>query len=294
MDFLEVLKVILLGIVEGITEWLPVSSTGHMILLEKFWPLANAHEDFHDAFFYTIQLGAILAVVCLFFKKLFPFGTEKKEAQDGKMKTVVVAKKETFLLWAKVLVACLPALVPAVLELLFGIAIGEMPLIIAIALIVYGVAFIVVEYINKKKNRTFKVEDVHQITFAQAAIIGGAQLLAIVPGTSRSGITILAALLIGISRPAGAEFTFFLAVPVMVGASAIKILSALVGGYAFSGADIGYILIGCVVAFAVSLAVVKFLMNFVKKHDFAPFGWYRIALGAVIIVLIACNLIPAL
>ena len=287
MEFLEVLKVILLGVVEGITEWLPVSSSGHMLLLDAFWPM-NVSVTFKQIFLYVIQLGAILAVVCLFFKKLFPFGKAQREQENGEMKTCIVAKKEIFVLWAKVLVACVPA---AVIGLFFEMP--DSPLIIAITLIVYGAAFIVIEFFNKKKNRTFKVEDVHQITFAHAAIIGVAQVLAILPGTSRSGITILAALLLGISRPAGAEFTFFLAIPVMVGASVLKVAKALLDGYAFTGAEIGYLLIGAAVAFAVSMCVVKFLMNFVKKHDYTPFGWYRIALGALVIILIACNVLPA-
>ena len=287
MDILEVLKVILLGIVEGLTEWLPVSSSGHMLLIDAIPALKlQVSEAFKNVFIYVIQLGAVLAVVCLFFKKLFPFGLEKKENTQGKMKTCVVPKKNVFLLWGKVLVACLPALVGVFLEM------PDSPLVISIALILYGGAFIVIELINKRKNRVFKVESTDDITFVHALIIGAAQVLAIIPGTSRSGVTILAALLLGISRPAGAEFTFFLAIPVMVGASFVEIIKALLDGYAFSGAEIGYLLIGAVVAFGVSMLAMKLLTNFVRKHDFTPFGWYRIGLGVVVIVLIACNLLP--
>ena len=286
MDFLEILKVILLGIVEGVTEWLPVSSTGHMLLVDSFWPLA-LNNTVKNVFLYVIQLGAILAVVCLFFKKLFPFGKEQTETEQG-LKTRIVPRKNTLLLWAKVLVACLPA---AVIGFLFEMP--EDPLLIAVMLIVYGAAFLGVEWWNKRKDRQFRVQDVSEITFVHAAVIGVAQVLAILPGTSRSGVTILAALVIGISRPAGAEFTFFLAIPVMLGASLIKIVQALASGYVFTAAEIGYLLIGAFVAFAVSMLVVKFLMNFVKKHDFSPFGWYRIALGLLVVGLIAFSVIPA-
>ncbi len=281
MEFIEVLKVILLGIVEGITEWLPVSSTGHMILVDKLFPL-NVGEAFKEVFLYFIQLGAILAVVVLFFKKLFPFKREERSI-DGKLINKTVADKGILTLWGKVLVACAPAVV--------GIFIGlpDHPLVIAIALIFYGVAFIVVEKLNK--NKEFSVHSTDDISYKQAFIIGLFQLLAIIPGTSRSGATILGALLIGISRPAGAEFTFFLAIPVMVGASGIKILQFLLDYGMFSGAEIGYLLIGATVAFAVSMFAIKFLMDFVKKHSFTPFGWYRIGLGVIVI---AAIVIPSL
>ncbi len=292
MDFLEILKIILLGVVEGITEWLPVSSTGHMLLVDAIPGLSlNVSKNFMDVFLYVIQLGAVLAIVCLFFKKLFPFGLkqEEKQEENGELVTVkkVYAKKNVLLLWGKVLVACVPALVGLIFD------IPDSPLIIAITLIVYGVAFIVLETLNKKQNRVFKVQDVDNITFLQALIIGVFQVLAMLPGTSRSGITILTAMIIGISRPAGAEFTFFLAIPVMFGASALQLIKIIAKGYSFSAPEIGYLLIGAAVAFAVSMLVVKGLMNFVKKHDFSPFGWYRIGLGIVVIVLIACNLLPA-
>lgn len=281
MEFIEVLKVILLGIVEGITEWLPVSSTGHMILVDKLFPL-NVGEAFKEVFLYFIQLGAILAVVVLFFKKLFPFKREERSI-DGKLIKKTVADKGILNLWGKVLVACVPAVV--------GIFIGlpDHPLVVAIALIFYGVAFIIVEKLNK--NKEFSVHSTDDISYKQAFIIGLFQLLAIIPGTSRSGATILGALLIGISRPAGAEFTFFLAIPVMVGASGIKILQFLLDYGMFSGAEIGYLLIGAAVAFAVSMFAIKFLMDFVKKHNFTPFGWYRIGLGVIVI---AAIVIPSL
>jgi undecaprenyl-diphosphatase len=273
MELIEVLKIILLGIVEGITEWLPVSSTGHMILVDKLFPM-NVSPEFKEVFLYFIQLGAILAVVVLFFKKLFPWKKEERTLNDAIAKKIVL-DKGILNLWGKVLIACVPAVV--------GVFVGlpDNPLVVAIALIFYGVAFIVVEQINRDK--TFAVQSTDDISYKQAFIIGLFQLLAIIPGTSRSGATILGALLIGISRPAGAEFTFYLAIPVMVGASGIKILQFLLDYGMFSAAEIGYLLIGAAVAFAVSMVAIKFLMNFVKKHDFKAFGWYRIALGAVVI-----------
>ena len=273
MELLEILKIFILGVVEGITEWLPVSSTGHMILVDKLFPL-KVSDAFKEVFLYFIQLGAILAVVVLFFKKLFPWKTEKRSL-NGELEKKIVLDKGILNLWGKVLVACLPAVI--------GVFIGlpDNPLVIAVALIVYGVAFIVVEELNRGKN--FRVQSTDDISYKQAFIIGVFQLLAIIPGTSRSGATILGALLIGISRPAGAEFTFFLAIPVMAGASGIKILQFLLDNGMFSATEIGYLLIGAAVAFAVSMLAIKFLMNFVKKHDFKPFGWYRIALGVIVI-----------
>lgn len=279
MSVIELLKVICLGIIEGITEWLPVSSTGHMLLFDALFPL-QVSEAFMETFKVVIQLGAILAVVVLFFKKLFPWRLEKKESDSG-MKTVVRTDKNILILWLKVIVACLPAAV-------FGLLLDDIleaylqtPLVIALALIVYGVAFILVESANEKK--TFITQTTDEITYKQALLIGAFQVLSLIPGTSRSGATILGALLIGVSRPAGAEFTFFLAIPVMLGASALKILKFILGGNALLGAEIAYLLIGCAVAFAVSMLAIRFLMNFVKKHSFKAFGWYRIALGAVVI-----------
>ena len=279
MEFIEVLKVLLLGIIEGITEWLPVSSTGHMLLFERLWQL-NATDTFKEMFFVVIQLGAILAVVVMFFKKLFPFSLQKTE-NDGKTKHKLVAEKQIFTLWGKVLVACIPA---AVIGILFDDFLEKhlhTPLIISLALIVYGVAFIWIE--NRNKTRELPLKETSQIGYKQALIIGAFQVLSLIPGTSRSGATILGALLIGVARPAGAEFTFFLAIPVMAGASAIKLLKFFLESGGFTGMELGYLLIGSIVAFAVSLAAIKFLMNFVKKHNFKVFGWYRILLGAVVI-----------
>ncbi len=274
MDLIELLKIIVLGIVEGVTEWLPVSSTGHMLLVDALFTL-NARAEFKETFFVVVQLGAILAVLVVFWKKLWPLRREKEE------KSKLVADMDTLKLWGKVLVACLPA---AIVGVLFDDLLEEYlhtPLIIALMLIVYGVAFILVE--NRNERRTFKTQTTDEITYTQALIIGAFQALALIPGTSRSGATILGALLIGISRPAGAEFTFFLAIPVMLGASALKLLKLLLAGGGFIGAELGYLLIGALVAFAVSLAIIKFLMSFVKKHDFKVFGWYRIILGALVI-----------
>lgn len=276
MEFIEVIKVILLGIIEGITEWLPISSTGHMLLFDEIFPL-KLSENFKETFIVVIQLGAILAVVLLFWKKLFPL--KREEIEEGKMKTVV--DKGILSLWGKVLVACLPA---GVIGILFDDLLEKYlhtPLVIAVTLIVYGVAFIWIE--NQNKNKELPIKTTSEITYKYALIIGGFQVLSLIPGTSRSGATILGALLVGVSRPAGAEFTFFLAIPVMAGASAIKLLKFFMESGSFSSAEIGYLLIGAAVAFAVSCLAIKFLMNFVKKHDFKLFGWYRIALGAIVI-----------
>ncbi len=282
MQLIEILKVIFLGIIEGITEWLPVSSTGHILLADALFPL-NAREEFKTVFLYVVQLGAILAVALLFWHKLFPFSltreTQPKNSapaakNDGKLRLVV--EKDTFVLWGKILVACVPA---AVIGLIFDIP--DNPLLIAIALIFYGVVFILME--NWNKSREFKITTTSGITYQHALIIGLFQVLSIIPGTSRSGITILAALLVGISRPAGAEFTFFLAIPVMAGASFIKTLTFVLETGWFTGAELGYLFIGTLTAFAVSLFVIKFLMDFVRKHDFKIFGWYRIALGVIVI-----------
>lgn len=271
MDFIiEALKVIFLGIVEGITEWLPISSTGHMLLVDEFLQL-NMSQEFKDMFFYVIQLGAILAVVVLFWGKMFPF-----QFRD---KTQPIVKKETFFLWFKVVVACIPG---AIVTLLFDEYIEahlQTPLVIAAALIVYGIAFIVIERWNAGK--TPKVRTLNDITYRTALLIGLFQVLSIIPGTSRSGSTIVGALLIGVSRVAAAEFTFFLAVPVMFGMSALKILKF---GLDFSGTEFFMLGLGMVVAFLVSLFVIKFLMSFIKKHDFKPFGWYRIILGVLVLL----------
>ncbi len=267
MDFIEILKVIFLGIVEGITEWLPVSSTGHMILVDEFIKL-NMTPEFMEMFFVVIQLGAIMAVVCLFWDKLFPF-----EFKGGfKVKT------DTMNLWFKILVACLPA---AVIGLLFDDVIDKYlfnPLTVALMLIIYGVLFIVVE--NRNKGRRPVINNLSQITYQFAFMVGIFQLLALVPGTSRSGATIIGAILIGASRYVASEFTFFLAIPVMLGASLLKILKF---GFAFTGAEAIALGTGTLVAFFVSILAIKFLMGYIKKHDFKVFGWYRIVLGIIVI-----------
>lgn len=273
LDFIEILKVIFLGIVEGITEWLPISSTGHMLLVDEFIKM-NMTEDFKEMFFIVIQLGAILAVIVLFWNKMWPF--QRKSAQHS------IIKKDTFSQWFKVVFACIPG---AAVTLLFDDYIDahlHTPVIIAIALIFYGVAFIWIESWNKK--RTPKVNGLEDITYKTALYIGLFQVLSIIPGTSRSGATIIGALLIGVSRVAAAEFTFFLAVPVMAGYSLLKLLKF---GFDFTGEELIILGIGMVVAFAVSLIVIKFLMGYIKKHDFKVFGWYRIALGIVVLLYFA-------
>ncbi|MBQ8375402.1 MAG: undecaprenyl-diphosphate phosphatase [Clostridia bacterium] len=276
MEFFEILKVIFLGIVEGITEWLPVSSTGHMLLVDELIPL-NATEAFKEMFTVVVQLGAILAVVVLYWKRLFPW--RRAERENGKSK--IVADKGVFSLWGKVLVACIPA---AVIGILFDDLLEaylHTPLVISITLIVYGVAFIAIEKWNEK--RELPLQSASDIGYKHALLIGAFQVLSLIPGTSRSGATILGALIIGVARPAGAEFTFFLAIPVMLGASAIKLLKFFLKSGGFLPAELGYLLIGAAVAFAVSMLAIKFLTDFVKKHDFKVFGWYRIVLGIVVI-----------
>ena len=269
IDLIEIIKVVFLGIVEGITEWLPISSTGHMLLVDEFITL-DASDAFKEMFFVVIQLGAILAVVLLFWKKMLPL-----QFQD---KTQPVIRRDTVSLWLKVVVACIPG---AIVTLLFDDYIEahlHTPAVIAAALILYGVAFIVIETWNKKRVPTTK--NLEDITYRIAFLIGLFQVLSIIPGTSRSGATIVGALLIGVSRVAAAEFTFFLAVPVMFGLSAIKILKF---GFSFTGQELIILVIGMIVAFAVSVLVIKFLMGYIKKHDFKVFGWYRILLGIVVI-----------
>lgn len=269
MDIIEILKVIFLGIVEGITEWLPISSTGHMLLVDEFITL-NMSEDFKEMFFVVIQLGAIIAVVVMFWKKMWPFQFSDKSQPMVKMDTINM--------WLKVVVACIPSAVLGLLlddflEEYFGNAIT-----ISIMLIVYGIAFILIENWNKK--RTPKIKALDDITYRMAFFIGLFQVLSMIPGTSRSGATIIGALLLGVSRTAAAEFTFFLAVPTMVGASALKLIKF---GFDFTGTEIMTLVIGMVVAFAVSVLCIKFLMSFIKKHDFKVFGWYRIVLGIIIL-----------
>ncbi|MEG1891322.1 MAG: undecaprenyl-diphosphate phosphatase [Clostridia bacterium] len=274
LDLIEMLKVVFLGIVEGITEWLPISSTGHMLLVDEFITL-NMSAAFKEMFFVVIQLGAILAVVVLFWKKMFPF--------QWKDKNKPVIQRDTISLWLKVIVACIPG---AVVTILFDDYIEahlHTPAVIATALILYGVAFILIESWNKR--RIPSITSLSGITYKTALLIGLFQVLSIIPGTSRSGATIVGALLIGVSRVAAAEFTFFLAVPVMFGLSALKILKF---GLSFTSAELLTLGLGMTVAFAVSILVIKFLMNYIKKHNFEVFGWYRIALGIVVLfVLVA-------
>lgn len=262
----EILKAILFGIVEGITEWLPVSSTGHMILLEQFVKL-NVTPEFWKMFLVVIQLGAIMAVVVLYFKKLNPFALSKTKEQ----------KKATWVLWGKVLIACLPA---AIIGLLFSDEIDSVldnPWVVAIMLIIYGIAFILIE----KKNKKASITELKNLSIRTALIIGIFQLLALIPGTSRSGATILGAILIGTSREVAAEFTFFLAIPVMFGASLLKILQF---GFAYTGTEIAILISGLITAFVVSIIAIKFLMNYIKKNDFKAFGYYRIVLGIIVLV----------
>jgi len=269
MNMIEMLKAIILGIVEGITEWLPISSTGHMILVDEFLQL-DMSDEYKKMFFVVIQLGAIMAVVILFWKKLFPFTLQPK----------LTIKKDTMYMWFKILIACIPA---AIVGLKYDDQIDALFYnyqTVSIALIVYGILFILIERYNK--NKIPRITKISEITYPVAAIIGVFQLMAaIIPGTSRSGATILGAILIGTSRTVAAEFTFFLAVPVMFGASLLKLLKF---GFSFTGMELAILLIGMIVSFIVSVAVIKFLMNYIKRHDFKVFGWYRIVLGCVMII----------
>ena len=271
LEIAEILKVIFLGIVEGITEWLPISSTGHMLIVDEFLQL-NASDSFKEMFFVIIQLGAILAVLTSFWKKMFPF--------QFKDKSQPIIKKEIFSLWFKVVVACIPG---AVITLLFDDYIEanfHTPIVIATTLIIYGIGFIIVE--NWNKMRIPSITNLNEITYKTAWLIGLFQVLSIMPGTSRSGATIIGALIIGVSRVAAAEFTFFLAVPVMFGLSTLKILKF---GFVFTASELFILILGMAVAFIVSVAVIKFLMSFIKKHDFKAFGWYRIVLGIAVILI---------
>lgn len=272
---IEILKAVLFGIVEGITEWLPISSTGHMILVDQFVHL-NVSADFYKMFEVVIQLGAIMAVVVLFWNKLWPFHmkNEKPAWKDGALS-----------MWLKIIVAVIPA---AIIGVLFDDKIDELfyhPVPVAIALIVVGVLFIVVETIMKGKKPS--IRNIGQITYKAAVIIGLFQVLAAVfPGTSRSGATIIGALLIGVSRATAAEFTFFLAVPVMFGASFLKVIKYIAAGVAMTGSELVILVIGTLVAFIVSVFVIKFLMSYIKKHDFKVFGWYRIVLGILVLLIL--------
>ena len=270
--FLELLKAAFFGIVQGITEWLPISSTGHMILFEQFIHM-NVSKDFWDMFLVVIQFGSILAVVLLYFHKLNPFSPKKSPVQ----------KRDTWSLWGKVLVAVIPA---AVIGLLFDDFITDKLygyVTVAITLIVYGIAFIVVENMDRTKHPT--IRNFEQLDYKTALFIGVFQILALIPGTSRSGSTIIGATLLGCSRYVATEFSFFLAVPVMLGASLLKIVKFFVKtGIGFTGTEIGILLVGMIVAFVVSVFAIKFLMVYIRKHDFKAFGYYRIALGIIVII----------
>ena len=268
---IEILKAVLFGIVEGITEWLPVSSTGHIILLDEFIRL-NASDEFKSMFDVVIQLGAILAVIVLFFHKLNPFAPSKSKEE----------KTQTWTLWFKVVAAIIPSGVVGVLLDDWMDAKLHNGIVVSIALIVYGIAFILVERRNQGKHRKV-VDDVHAIDYKTAILIGIFQCLSLVPGTSRSGSTILGAILIGVGRAAGAEFSFFMAIPTMLGASAIKFLKFMLTGVGITGQEIAVLVVGCVVSFLVSLLVIKGLMDYVRKHSFSAFGVYRIVLGIVVL-----------
>lgn len=274
----EIIKAIIFGIVEGVTEWLPISSTGHLILVEQFLKFNEVSPDFWNMFQVVIQFGAILAVVVLYIKKIWPFTTDKEKGIK-KSGPLSYLNKNITNLWGKILVACIPA---AVIGLLFDEVFEKLfynPLCIAIALIVFGIAFIYVE--NRKQSKKNKKDSTDKITYKDALIIGCFQLLAaIFPGTSRSGATIIGSLLLGLSRPNAAEFTFYLAIPTMFGASLLKILKF---GLSFTGMELTLLLVAMAVSFIVSILVIKFLMSYIKKHDFKAFGYYRIILGIIVL-----------
>lgn len=269
MDLLELLKVIVIGIVEGITEWLPISSTGHMLLVDEVFTL-HMPEEFKEMFFVVIQLGAIMAVVVVFWEKLWPF----------RFKETPVIQKDIFQMWFKVVAGVIPA---GVLGLLFDDYLEAhfgTPITIAVMLIVYGIAFIIIE--RRNKDRVPVVNSIGELTYKTALMIGFFQALAMIPGTSRSGATIIGGLLLGVSRTTASEFTFFLAIPTMLGASLLKLLKF---GFAFTGDQLITLAVGMVVAFVVSIGSIRFLMNYVRRHDFQAFGWYRIVLGVIVILL---------
>ena len=273
---MELLKAVLFGIVEGVTEWLPISSTGHLILLNEFITL-NVSDEFRSMFDVVIQLGAILAVIVLFFHKLNPFSPRKTEGE----------KKQTWQLWFKVIAAIIPSGIVGVLFDDWMEAHFHNATVVSIALIVYGVAFILVERRNARRVGGKTVEDVYAIDYKTALLIGCFQCLSLIPGTSRSGSTILGAILIGVGRSAGAEFSFFMAIPTMLGASVIKGLKFLLSGVSATGTEIGVLIVGCVVSFLVSLLVIRGLMEYVRRHSFSAFGVYRIILGVVVLVYFA-------
>ncbi|MBQ6696434.1 MAG: undecaprenyl-diphosphate phosphatase [Lachnospiraceae bacterium] len=276
---LEILKAFIYGIVEGITEWLPVSSTGHLILFEKLIPFQNVSDDFFEMYEVVIQLGAIMAVVILFWNQLWPF-VFSKEKRQGKTGVLSYVNMDIMTMWFKILVSCVPA---AAIGLLFDDVLDAVFYryeVVAAALIVFGIAFIIIE--NWNKGRTPKVNSIAELSYQMAVWIGVFQLIAAVfPGTSRSGATIVGALLIGVSRKVASEYTFFLAIPVMFGASLLKLLKF---GFDFTATELICLVVGCVVAFVVSVFVLRFLLNYIKKHDFKVFGWYRIILGVVVLI----------
>ena len=267
---IEILKAILFGIVEGITEWLPISSTGHMILLDEFINL-KVTDEFYDLFQVVIQLGAILAVVIMYFKTICPFGFGKNKEEQ----------KSTWNLWGKILVACLPA---AIIGILFDDWLDEHlynSVVVSLTLIIYGIIFIIIE---SKKFGKRETKDLDKITYKQALGIGAFQLLSLIPGTSRSGSTIIGGLILGLERSVAASFTFFLAIPVMVGASLLKLLKYILKvGLVFQAGELLLLGVGCLVAFIVSILIIKFLMNYIRKHDFNVFGYYRIVLGIIVL-----------
>ena len=276
MELIEYIKVIILGIVEGITEWLPISSTGHLILVDEFMKL-NMSDAFKEMFDVLVQLGAIMAVVVIYFGKLLPLDFAKKSDSAAKK---LSWNKDKLILWGKILIASLPA---AIIGLPFDDKIDELfynAPTVSVMLIVYGIAFIIVEKLHKGKE--FKIKDISEISFKTAALIGVFQVLALIPGTSRSGATIVGAMIIGVGRTAAAEFTFYLAIPVMFGASLLKLLKF---GFAFTAAEAVALILGMVVAFVVSIIAIKFLMSYIKKHDFMVFGWYRIVLGVLVLIM---------
>ena len=287
MEMMEILKAVLFGIVEGITEWLPISSTGHMILLNELVSL-NVSDEFYSMFQVVIQLGAILAVVLLFWNKIWPFGKKQNEEPLTKHGVGAWIKTDIFRLWFRILVSCVPA---AVVGLLFDDVLEALFYnykTVAIMLILFGIAFLIVE--NRNHGRHAKVTSLKEITYRLAFWIGMFQLIAaIFPGTSRSGATIVGALMLGVSRTVAAEYTFFLAIPVMFGASLLKLMKF---GFAFSTGELAVLLTGMVVAFVVSLIVIRFLMGYIKKHAFTVFGWYRIVLGAVVLFCGMIGLLP--
>lgn len=295
MGLLEWLRILVIGIVEGITEWLPISSTGHMILVEELWKTNSSvmTDEFVTMFNVVIQLGAILAVVVLYFRKLWPFHSKKLRpqhswfAEHSENKAIGAVQNfcddycfmDKIVMWLKIAVSCLPAII-------IGLPLNDWmdehlytPVVVAFMLIIYGVAFLLIEQYNKK--RTPRINTLAELTWKDAALIGIFQVLALIPGTSRSGATILGGILIGASRGLAAEYTFFLAVPVMFGASLLKIVKF---GFGFTGTQLGVLLLGMAVAFAVSVIAIKFLVGYIKKHDFSVFGWYRIVLGLIVLL----------